>query len=400
MPAIEFQPRSGLPNLMRKLRRKGTVRIAYLGGSITQDGAGWRVQTAEWLQKAYPTATLQPIAAAIGGTGSDLGVFRLEKDVLVHRPDLVFVEFSINDRPLDVRSSRRAMEGIVRKIRRRLPECDICFVYTVAVELMADLQAGRFPLMVCVHEQVARHYDIPSIAMGLEVARAEAEGRLIFTAAGEEKERFEKEGKIVFAQDTCHAYPAGHRFYTEAVQRAFVALDKQPGTPGSHPLPAPLDPANWEEAEMLPIMMSQAVGGCREIARSAWPAIAWSVEAWDSLWKADPGAGLEVRFRGTGLGVFDVIGPDSGCVDIVVDGRARPSVDRFDLYCDCFRRHAFMVADSLPDGEHVIRLTLSPKAPDKIAIMKGAWDAVTVARHPNLVWYPAALLVLGRIPQG
>ena len=33
----------------------------------------------------------------MGGTGSDLGVFRLQHDVLRQRPDLVFIEFAVND---------------------------------------------------------------------------------------------------------------------------------------------------------------------------------------------------------------------------------------------------------------------------------------------------------------
>ena len=94
--AVELTARDGLPNFLSKMRAGKPVRVAYLGGSITA-APGWRVQSRQWLQEKYPAATVEEIHAAIGGTGSDLGVFRLQADVLRHNPDLLFVEFAVND---------------------------------------------------------------------------------------------------------------------------------------------------------------------------------------------------------------------------------------------------------------------------------------------------------------
>lgn len=52
---------------------------------------------AQRLQKQYPEARFTFWDAAIGGTGSQLGVFRFDRDVARHRPDLVFLDFSAND---------------------------------------------------------------------------------------------------------------------------------------------------------------------------------------------------------------------------------------------------------------------------------------------------------------
>ena len=94
--AKEFHVRDGLANVFWKLEAGKEVRIGYLGGSITAQ-AGWRPKTLKWFQEQYPNATISEINAAIGGTGSDLGVFRLRHDVLRHKPDLLFVEFAVND---------------------------------------------------------------------------------------------------------------------------------------------------------------------------------------------------------------------------------------------------------------------------------------------------------------
>ena len=87
--AAECHARGGLPNFFAKLRAGGEVRIAYLGGSITAQ-EGWRPKTLNWFQEQFPLAKVSQINAAIGGTGSDLGVFRLKQDVLDQRPDLLF----------------------------------------------------------------------------------------------------------------------------------------------------------------------------------------------------------------------------------------------------------------------------------------------------------------------
>ena len=92
MPAKLVDARDGLGNVIVKLERGATVRIAYFGGSITA-ARGWRPGTLAWFRKGWPGAKIEEINAAIGGTGSDLGAFRCGRDVLAGRPDLVFIEF-------------------------------------------------------------------------------------------------------------------------------------------------------------------------------------------------------------------------------------------------------------------------------------------------------------------
>ena len=152
---------------------------------------------------------------------------------------------------------------------------------------------------------------------------------------------------------------------------------------------------------MIPILPAQALGDCRQLEPPGWPPIAWSAEMWSSLWKAAaPGSGLVVRCCGTGLGVFDVIGPDSGILAITVDGRPCGASLRFDRFRQCFRRNYFMAAHSLPEGAHEVRVTLTPDMPDKAAIMGGSLGGDNVALYGNLAWYPAALMVLGRVEPG
>ena len=52
--------------------------------------------------------------AGIGGTGSDFGITRLYDDVVSRDPDIVFVEFSVNDRAIYNESGQRTLQ--VRQI--------------------------------------------------------------------------------------------------------------------------------------------------------------------------------------------------------------------------------------------------------------------------------------------
>lgn len=135
VPAQECHPRNGLPNFLAKANTAGAeIKIGYFGGSITAQN-GWRPKTLAHFQQAYPQANFSEINAAIGGTGSDLGVFRLKQDVLDQTPDLMFVEFAVNDGGASPEQIFRCMEGIVRQTWRTLPECDICFLYTLTEAL-------------------------------------------------------------------------------------------------------------------------------------------------------------------------------------------------------------------------------------------------------------------------
>ena len=112
--AVECTPRRGLPNVFARLAAGDTVRIAYLGGSITAQ-PGWRSKSLAWFRRQFPGAEVNEINAAIGGTGSDLGVFRLEHDVLRHKPHLLFVEFAVNDGGAPPDRIHRSMEGIISR---------------------------------------------------------------------------------------------------------------------------------------------------------------------------------------------------------------------------------------------------------------------------------------------
>jgi lysophospholipase L1-like esterase len=50
------------------------------------------------LKTIYPLAVVNVIVTAIGGENSVKGAERFERDVLIHKPDLILIDYSLNDR--------------------------------------------------------------------------------------------------------------------------------------------------------------------------------------------------------------------------------------------------------------------------------------------------------------
>ena len=206
--AQECRPRAGLPNFFAKAGTPGAeIKIAYFGGSITA-APGWRVKSLAHFQKTYPEAKFSEIHAAIGGTGSDLGVFRCKQDVIDKKPDLVLIEFAVNDGGASPEQIHRCMEGIVRQIWTALPSCDIGFVYTITEQLATSMYEGKFQRSASAMEKLADHYGIPTIHMAMEVCKLAKDGKLLWRAqipkTPEEKEKVGD--KVVFANDSVHPH--------------------------------------------------------------------------------------------------------------------------------------------------------------------------------------------------
>lgn len=118
---------TALAAVMKKASRGETVTIACIGGSITEgtissgsadSQAGLNKCYAdiffEWWSDTFPDADFIFINAGIGATDSYLGVHRVQRDVLDYNPDLVLVEYSVNDGNSII--DKRNYDNLVRKI--------------------------------------------------------------------------------------------------------------------------------------------------------------------------------------------------------------------------------------------------------------------------------------------
>jgi lysophospholipase L1-like esterase len=149
---------------LQKAQRGETIYVAFLGGSITAgasyanwgqpnpyigtnlDGTpidtteywsypssddlrgSWRYRVFDWLSSNHQVQENQfvQINAAIGGTNSEFGALRLEDHVFARGiPDLIFIEYAVNDNGRGAYDIRSSYESIVNRLRDRNPDCAI-----------------------------------------------------------------------------------------------------------------------------------------------------------------------------------------------------------------------------------------------------------------------------------
>jgi lysophospholipase L1-like esterase len=400
--AREVTPRGGLPNFFRKAQTTGAeIKVGYLGGSITAQN-GWRVQTLAHFKQAYPQASFTEINAAIGGTGSDLGVFRVRQDVLSKGPDLLFVEFAVNDGGADPQRIIRSMEGIVRQTWKANPGTDICFVYTLTEALSPPMLEGKLQRSASAMEKVADFYGIPSIALGMEVAKLAKAGRLVWRAKlpKTEAEKAALAGKFVFAPDSVHPHEStGHVLYTQAIVRSLPALAIANATPTPHASNLALDPANYERATLVPITAAKLSADLSpaDMATDAF-AKRWSNRLPAMVRLTKPGQSIEFKFQGTHCAVYDVVGPAGGMVAVTLDGKAQKSVPRIDAYGTYPRLSTFIVGTDLSEGEHAVRLELLAEPIDKAAVLAKNKNKIDrPERFAPLEFHPGGLLIVGEL---
>ena len=399
-PAVECSPRAGLPNFFAKLTAGKEVRIGYLGGSITAQ-EGWRPKSLAYFQKTYPQAKVSQINAAIGGTGSDLGVFRLKQDVLDHKPDLLLVEFAVNDGGAPPAQIYRTMEGIVRQTWKMLPDCDIGFVYTLVEGFAPTLQEGKFPRAASAMETIADHYGIPSIHLGLEVARLAKSGKLIFKGPLPKTEEQKKAAgdKIVFSPEGVHPYPeTGHELYLQAIVRSLPAIQARSTAPGPHRLGTPFTPDNYQQAQIVPIDKAHLSAGFQPLGSASEMGRRFA-DRLPGIHRANkPGETIRFKFKGTRAAIYDVIGPDCGQVIVTLDDQPPVVRPRFDAYCVYARLATLVIGTDLPDTVHTVKIEIHPEQPDKAKILSQRHEKIdNPKRFNDTAFYPGALLLVGEL---
>jgi len=114
--------------LQKKWPANRTINLVFHGHSVPAGyGRTPDVRTfdayphlvGEELKKLYPYAVINIIVTAIGGENSEQGARRFKKEVLTHRPDVLFIDYALNDRKIGLERARKSMEKMIRAAERR-----------------------------------------------------------------------------------------------------------------------------------------------------------------------------------------------------------------------------------------------------------------------------------------
>ena len=66
------------------------------------------------IKSVYPMTVVNVINTSIGGENSESGLKRFEADVLTHKPDVLFIDYALNDRGMGLERAKAAWEKMIR----------------------------------------------------------------------------------------------------------------------------------------------------------------------------------------------------------------------------------------------------------------------------------------------
>ncbi|WAC10694.1 SGNH/GDSL hydrolase family protein [Dyadobacter pollutisoli] len=349
-PYIELN--QGLGNAFETFRttKKGTV--AFLGGSITHN-PGWRNKTAQYLQEHFPDTEFTFITAGIPSLGSTPHAFRFTRDVLAQgTPDLLFLESAVNDRGngFNEKAQIKALEGIVRQMYYKNPKANVVLMAFAEPMKNADYDAGKEPLEVAVHQRIAKYYGAAYINLAREVY-----------------DRI-KAGEFTWKYDfkDLHPSPYGQEVYFQTIKEL---LKIEPSATTAAKLPPPINKFSYEKASYHALEEAKNLKGFT-LVQDWIPADKVSTRPGfvnvPMIVGEEANASMDFEFKGRGVGVAIISGPDAGKITYTIDGKKPQTLDLFTQWSTQLHLPWYlMLADELSPGKHKLHITISPDKNEK-----------------------------------
>ena len=345
-----------LENTRFRLENNLGLTVVYFGGSITE-GAGassyehcWASKTTAYLKQTYPDCPIDHVSAAIGGTGTMLGVYRCERDVCSHHPDLVFFEFCVNDMNGDFMQLANNTESIIRKIRACNPFCDIVFIYTITWNTADCMAHGDIQSAKAAHSAVAYVYGLPQIDVG----------EVLFTHIARHLHEGETPAWMTYTTDAVHPNDMGYQIYTDTVTEHLQKWFSDAPAPTAlqpHRQPPLLFPpevshigAHMDDACML----ADTDDKWHRVDQSLCARYPRYLEC------TEPGGTLTFAFEGTRIDLYFMMARDSGDIIFSVDDGEEHHLSSWDSYCKSFNRaNLGSLVSGLKPGAHTLRLRVA-----------------------------------------
>ncbi len=181
-----------MKRVLDKAARGEDITVAFIGGSITY---GHRVKKeqcfatlfTQWLSQQYKVK-VNCVNAGINGTPSILGNLRADRDVLCHDPDLVVVEFAVNDVGDDC--CKNSYESLIFRLLEYKTEPAVVLLFTITRNGYTCQ-----PWM----SQIGQHYNLPMVSVPDSVWKEIEAGRLTYDDYSNDKTHPNEKGHIWIA---------------------------------------------------------------------------------------------------------------------------------------------------------------------------------------------------------
>ncbi len=357
--------RGRFDHVRQAIERDKKATIAFIGGSITEMN-GYRAMMENWFRERFPETEFTFVNAGISSTCSTTGAFRLASDVLSHDPDLLLIEFAVNDDQDAAHGADaciRGMEGILRHARETHPEMDMLVTYFVNPPMLDSLHKDETPTSIAAHEKVASHYAVSTVQLAQEVADQIGDGELTWKEYG-----------------GTHPKKPGNSLAASLVQDLLTAAWRLPQSEQratddglSRRVPKPLDKNSYVRGRWISPADAEHGDGW-DLGRPDWSSIKGSLRdrfaGTEFLSSSTAGAELTLSFEGTAIGIYVLAGPDAGEVEYSIDGGEPRTVDLYHRFSKSLHYpRTVMLDDELKRGRHKLKLRLGDKPNTAVRII-------------------------------
>lgn len=96
-----------------------SVPAGYFATPRVNMEEAYPAQTRREVLTRFPFAIINFIVTAIGGEESETGAERFERDVLSHNPELIFIDYGLNDRRIGLERAEKAWRKMIEKALER-----------------------------------------------------------------------------------------------------------------------------------------------------------------------------------------------------------------------------------------------------------------------------------------
>tara|TARA_B110000305_G_C19459573_1_gene653255 strand:- start:315 stop:1034 length:720 start_codon:yes stop_codon:yes gene_type:complete len=96
-----------------------SVPAGYFRTPVVNTFAAYPNLVMQKIKAIYPLAVVNTIVTSIGGENSVRGAARFDDEVLTHNPDVLFIDYALNDRGVGLEKSYAAWDEMIKKAKNK-----------------------------------------------------------------------------------------------------------------------------------------------------------------------------------------------------------------------------------------------------------------------------------------
>ncbi len=164
-----------LANIITELQKKWpnnrTINLVFHGHSVpsgyqhtplvTTFGS-YPLLSLKLITEKYSYAVVNVIKTSIGGENAEQGAKRFEKDVLTKEPDVIFIDYALNDRGIGLERAKKAWESMIEDALEAKVKL---ILMTPTPDIKEDIKDPNAPLAQHAQQilELGKKYNIPVI---------------------------------------------------------------------------------------------------------------------------------------------------------------------------------------------------------------------------------------------